>query len=72
VTIGNKISSSNWDPGLYKSYFEPLDQNGHLLGTTKEIENLRPKSPTRDDTKLVFYDPNKKIPNRGPPDQDVD
>eukprot|EP01127_Copromyxa_protea_P021825 TRINITY_DN7610_c0_g1_i1.p1 TRINITY_DN7610_c0_g1~~TRINITY_DN7610_c0_g1_i1.p1 ORF type:complete len:530 (-),score=94.84 TRINITY_DN7610_c0_g1_i1:60-1649(-) len=72
VTIGNKISSSNFDSALYNSYFEPSEQNGHLLGTTKEIEGLRPRSPTRDDTKLIFYDPNKKVSNRGPPDKDVD
>eukprot|EP01126_Amoeba_proteus_P034198 TRINITY_DN3394_c0_g1_i3.p1 TRINITY_DN3394_c0_g1~~TRINITY_DN3394_c0_g1_i3.p1 ORF type:complete len:303 (-),score=60.18 TRINITY_DN3394_c0_g1_i3:79-987(-) len=72
VTLGNKISRSNWDPMLYNSYFDPIDQNGHLLGTTKEIENLRPKSPSRDDAKLIFYDPTKKLSNRGPPDKDVD
>jgi len=72
VTIGNKISSSKWSPEVYNSYFEPLALNGHLLGTTVEVENLRPKSPTRDDSKLIYYNPDKKFSNRGPPDRDVE
>lgn len=69
ITIGNKISSSNWNREQYQSYF--VGQNGHLLGTTDEIEALRPKSPTRDDSKLIKFNPGKKVPNKGPPDVDI-
>jgi len=72
VTLGNNISSSKWSSETYNQFFEPLSMNGHLLGTTTEIENLRPKSPKRDDSKLIYYNPNKKISNRGPPDKDVE
>jgi hypothetical protein len=63
------MSSSNWNKEQYQSYF--AGQSGHLLGTTDEIEALRPKSPTRDDSKLLKYNPEKKVPNKGPPDGDV-
>jgi len=41
VTIGQDVSSSNFSAERYKSFFT----EGHLLGTTPEIEELRPKSP---------------------------
>lgn len=68
ITLGNKLSSSNWNKEAYQSYF--IGQNGHLLGTTAKIEELRPKSPTRDDSKLIFFNANKKTPNKGSPDDD--
>jgi len=37
------LSSSNFDAATYTSYFS--EQNGYLLGSTNEIEALRPKSP---------------------------
>jgi len=37
------LSSSNFDAANYTSYFS--EQNGYLLGSTNEIEALRPKSP---------------------------
>ncbi|CAH1763431.1 13988_t:CDS:2 [Entrophospora sp. SA101] len=43
LTIGLGLSSSNFDPQTYASYFTEPD--GYLLGSTTEIENLRPKSP---------------------------
>ncbi|CAG8521578.1 10963_t:CDS:2 [Scutellospora calospora] len=42
LTIGTGLSSSNFDATRYAKYFEP---SGYLLGSTTEIENLRPKSP---------------------------
>ncbi|KAL1920626.1 uncharacterized protein VTP21DRAFT_1003 [Calcarisporiella thermophila] len=45
LTIGKDISISNFDSKTYSSYFL---NDGHLLGSTQDIELLRPKSPTRD------------------------
>ncbi|KAM7534642.1 hypothetical protein Aperf_G00000111860 [Anoplocephala perfoliata] len=44
LTVGSELSASNFDPQVYAGYFlrEP---NGHLVGSTEEIERLRPKSP---------------------------
>lgn len=69
MTIGNKISSTNWNREQYLSYF--AGPNGHLLGTTDQIEALRPKSPTRDDSKIIKFNPGKNVPNKGPPDVDI-
>ncbi|CAH8615859.1 unnamed protein product [Schistosoma haematobium] len=44
VTVGNELSASNYDPRIYANNFNK-DPNGLLLGTTEEIERLRPKSP---------------------------
>ncbi|CAG8440212.1 2437_t:CDS:2 [Dentiscutata heterogama] len=43
LTIGTGLSSSNFDATTYASYFN--EPSGHLLVSTTEIENLRPKSP---------------------------
>jgi len=43
LSLGLSLSNSNFSPTSYKANFE----NGHLLGTTSEIESLRPKSPPR-------------------------
>lgn len=43
LTLGISLSSSNFDADSYKAYF----RDGHLLGSTPQIENLRPKSPPR-------------------------
>ncbi|CAG8699295.1 16198_t:CDS:2 [Funneliformis mosseae] len=43
LTVGLGLSSSNFDVTTYSSYFS--EPNGHLLGSTNEIEALRPKSP---------------------------
>ncbi|RIB28629.1 MT-A70-domain-containing protein [Gigaspora rosea] len=43
LTIGTGLSSSNFDATTYASYFN--EPSGYLLGSTAEIENLRPKSP---------------------------
>jgi len=45
LTIGLELSSSNYSAERYKAYFTEPQSN--LLGTTPEIEELRPKSPTR-------------------------
>jgi len=68
MTLGNKLSSSNWNRDVYLSYF--VGQHGHLLGTTPKIEELRPKSPQRDDSKLIYYNEKKKTPNKGSPDDE--
>ncbi|TNN07764.1 N6-adenosine-methyltransferase non-catalytic subunit isoform 1 [Schistosoma japonicum] len=44
VTVGNELSASNYDPRIYANNFNK-DSNGLFLGTTEEIERLRPKSP---------------------------
>jgi len=53
VTVGNDISSSNYSTDRYKAYFttELGSTPGHLLGSTPQIEELRPKSPTHQQTK---------------------
>ncbi|CAG8483916.1 8427_t:CDS:2 [Ambispora leptoticha] len=43
LTIGLGLSSTNFDPARYANYF--VEPNGYLLGSTAEIEALRPKSP---------------------------
>ncbi|CAG8523198.1 6587_t:CDS:2 [Ambispora gerdemannii] len=49
LTIGMGLSSSNFDPVRYANYF--TEPSGYLLGSTAEIEALRPKSPPpRDNT----------------------
>ena len=58
VTVGQKLAGSNFSAGTYAAHFLQPDgapyvqSNGaprpgapHLLGTTPEIEELRPKSP---------------------------
>lgn len=53
VTVGRGLGASNFDPRLYKAAVaaEPgQDADGkpcpaHLLGSTREIEDLRPKTP---------------------------
>ncbi|KAJ3037588.1 N6-adenosine-methyltransferase subunit mettl14 [Rhizophlyctis rosea] len=43
LTVGQSITSSNFNPSVYASHFaKPGD---HLLGNVPEIEMLRPKSP---------------------------
>eukprot|EP01106_Pelomyxa_sp_JSP_P014170 TRINITY_DN4433_c0_g1_i1.p1 TRINITY_DN4433_c0_g1~~TRINITY_DN4433_c0_g1_i1.p1 ORF type:complete len:120 (-),score=30.01 TRINITY_DN4433_c0_g1_i1:52-411(-) len=43
VTVGDKVSSSNYDAETYLAFFK----DGHYLKTTQEVESLRPKSPPR-------------------------
>jgi len=43
VTLGNQLPGTNYSKEAYLKYFEGKD--GHLLGTTPRIEELRPKSP---------------------------
>ena len=53
VTIGKNILETNFNRKDYESWFEGpprLYENfkgGRFIGTTKEIEMLRPKSPGR-------------------------
>ncbi|KAM3178296.1 N6-adenosine-methyltransferase subunit mettl14 [Hymenolepis weldensis] len=44
LTVGSELSASNFDPQVYSGYFT-RKPNGHLVGSTEEIERLRPKSP---------------------------
>ncbi|KAH3745173.1 N6-adenosine-methyltransferase non-catalytic subunit [Pelomyxa schiedti] len=43
VTIGNKLLTTFWDPKKYQSFFV----DGIYVPTSSEVEELRPKSPTR-------------------------
>ena len=43
LTIGPDMTTSNFDPATYASYFK--EPNGTLTGCTDDIERLRPKSP---------------------------
>eukprot|EP01090_Pellita_catalonica_P006523 TRINITY_DN16765_c0_g1_i1.p1 TRINITY_DN16765_c0_g1~~TRINITY_DN16765_c0_g1_i1.p1 ORF type:complete len:361 (-),score=63.10 TRINITY_DN16765_c0_g1_i1:27-1109(-) len=45
LTLGNALTNSNWNAEEYGKLWEEKDS--HLLGTTQEIEKLRPKSPPR-------------------------
>lgn len=55
LTLGRRLTKSNWDKATYLSWFEgdgtwPDVQNhvgGRLLGSIPEIDALRPKSPVR-------------------------
>lgn len=55
LTIGRKLTTSNWNKEMYNSWFDgdgcwPQTQDfrgGTLLGSIAEIEELRPKSPVR-------------------------
>lgn len=55
LTLGKSLSSTNFDVDKYNSYFKgdlcyPAVQGyegGRFVGCTQEIENLRPRSPTR-------------------------
>ena len=53
LTIGPELTSSNFDPETYNSYFHGAGVDGIpdrvLTGCTDEIERLRPKSPTPKD-----------------------
>uniref|UniRef100_A0A5K3FE75 N(6)-adenosine-methyltransferase non-catalytic subunit METTL14 n=1 Tax=Mesocestoides corti TaxID=53468 RepID=A0A5K3FE75_MESCO len=44
LTVGSELSASNFDAQVYNSYFT-REPNGCLLGSSEEIERLRPKSP---------------------------
>ncbi len=58
LTIGNKLSSSNFDLDKYNSWFVgdgmypelQTYEGGRYVGCTQEIENLRPRSPQRAQT----------------------
>ena len=53
LTVGAQVAESNYNPRLYNSWFEgdkcyPLAKDymgGRYVGTTHEIEELRPRSP---------------------------
>eukprot|EP00919_Chromeraceae_sp_WS-2016_P010383 GHVR01024308.1.p1 GENE.GHVR01024308.1~~GHVR01024308.1.p1 ORF type:complete len:109 (+),score=14.11 GHVR01024308.1:801-1127(+) len=58
LTLGKALSASNFDSSRYCSWFEGDSnllryphtksfQGGKLVGTTDEIENLRPRSPPK-------------------------
>lgn len=55
LTLGQSLTASSWNPDLYESWFQgdgcwPEVQGfvgGKLVGTVREIEELRPKSPLR-------------------------
>jgi len=59
LTLGQSLSSSNHDPQRWAANFEGFAESrhfedeqphmhpNHLLGTTPQIEGLRPKSPTQ-------------------------
>jgi len=59
LTLGSELSHSNHDPATWAKHFEgtvesscfddepPTLLSNHLLGTTPQIEALRPKSPTQ-------------------------
>lgn len=44
MTVGSELSASNFDAQVYTNYFN-REPNGHLVGSSDEIERLRPKSP---------------------------
>jgi mRNA (2'-O-methyladenosine-N6-)-methyltransferase len=51
VTLGDSLAASTWDPDAYRRAFVAEDgERDTLLGTTPEIEQLRPRSPPRPDT----------------------
>lgn len=44
LTLGADLTSSNFDPDVYASFFQNTENM--VTGCTEEIERLRPKSPT--------------------------
>lgn len=44
LTVGPNLTSSNFSSETYKSYFSN-GPDDYLVGSTSEIESLRPKSP---------------------------
>ncbi|CAB4400935.1 unnamed protein product [Rhizophagus irregularis] len=59
LTVGLSLSSSNFNAATYASYF--TEQNGYLLGSTNEIEALRPKSPPIRDNSVSKLGPQGNI-----------
>lgn len=54
LVIGQDLTSSNWDQSEYDSWFQgeaSMDgyRGGRFLGTTQQIETLRPKSPPKNE-----------------------
>ena len=52
VVIGKDVSSTNWERQRYQEWFKGANdlsshRGGRFLGTTPQIENLRPKSPPK-------------------------
>ncbi|KAF2364994.1 Pseudouridine synthase TruD [Trinorchestia longiramus] len=45
LTVGPDLSSSNFDRGIYSSFFNPETGGSLTTGCTDRIEALRPKSP---------------------------
>ena len=57
VTVGERIGDTNWNRERYESWFEgPVNldnfKGGRFIGSTKEIELLRPKSPRSKNAKI--------------------
>ncbi|KAG9304175.1 hypothetical protein G9A89_019737 [Geosiphon pyriformis] len=70
LTLGVGLSSSNFDPVTYAKYF--TEPHGYLLGSTTEIEALRPKSPPpRDNTSTPKIGPNGAKPKLKKPNPNV-
>ncbi|KAL8587808.1 N6-adenosine-methyltransferase subunit mettl14 [Nucella lapillus] len=44
LTLGSGLTSSNFDPEVYTSFFQ--NESALVTGCTEDIERLRPKSPT--------------------------
>jgi N6-adenosine-specific RNA methylase IME4 len=74
LTLGKSLSSTNFDLDKYNSFFKgelcyPAVQGyegGRFVGCTQEIENLRPRSPTRNppiNNKIIQNMPNQHMPN---------
>ena len=52
LVVGKDLTLSNYSKEMYERYFEGSvniegPDGGRLLGTTEEIEMIRPKSPTK-------------------------
>jgi N6-adenosine-specific RNA methylase IME4 len=66
LTLGKSLTSSNFDIEKYNSYFRgefcyPEVQGyegGRYVGCTPEIENLRPRSPSRNPPQITKLNPN--------------
>lgn len=73
LSIGNDMPDTNFDANEFTSWFEgnvdyPAIQDykgGRYLGTTPEVENLRPKSPSRNAGNLSNIGSIDEFPTRG-------
>jgi len=80
LTLGNGLTTSNWDKSLFLSWYEGdgawpdvrTHHGGKLIGSTQEIEVLRPKSPVRPSREKIADKPGSTAGKKASSRDDVD